>query len=84
MRTWVLLALCLVLPTLGALACGPSPGGGASSGGVTAGMCPNCGGTNFDTETRTERDSHTGDPTDYLILTCRGCGHSWRAPAELR
>jgi len=85
MRTWLLLALCLVLPVLGALACGPSPGGGASSGGgATAGMCPNCGGTSFDTETRTERDPHTGDPTDYLILTCRECGHSWRAPAALQ
>ena len=85
MRTWLLLALCLVLPTLGALACGPSPeGGGPAGGGATAGMCSNCGGTSFDTATHSERDAHTGDPTDYLTLTCRECGHSWRAPAALR
>ncbi len=80
MRLWLLLSLCLLL--LGVLvACGPSPeGGGASRGGATAGMCPNCGCTSFDVERYSERSAHTGEPTEYLRLTCRECGHSWTTP----
>jgi RNase P subunit RPR2 len=43
-------------------------------------MCPSCGCTNFDVERRTERSEQTGEPKEYLRLTCQDCGHSWRAP----
>ncbi len=77
-----LLAVSLWLLLLGVLSCGPSPDGGASSGrGATAGMCPNCGCTALDVERYTERSAETGEPKEYLRITCRECGHSWRAPA---
>jgi RNase P subunit RPR2 len=44
-------------------------------------MCPNCGCTALDVERYTERSAETGEPKEYLRITCRECGHSWRAPA---
>jgi len=85
MQSVFLLLLGLLLLALFAQGCAPSTGGGGSdSAGITAGMCPKCGGTNFDVQTDTERDAFTGEPTDYLTLTCRDCGHSWRAPASAK
>ncbi len=79
MSNWLLLPLCLCLCAVSA--CGPSPEEGTSAGrGATAGMCPSCGCTNFDVERRTERSEQTGEPKEYLRLTCQECGHSWRAP----
>lgn len=79
MRTLLLLLLCMCV--LGALACGPSPEGRGSSGrSATAGMCPECGCTDLEVEQHTERSEQTGEPREYLRVTCRECGHSWRAP----
>jgi len=82
-RSWLLLLLCLLMAALAALGCGPPPEAGTppARGTVTAGMCPKCGGTSFDVETNSERSPYTGEPTEYLTLTCRECGHSWRSPA---
>jgi hypothetical protein len=76
----VLLALGLAV-----LGCGPSPGGDASPNrGATAGMCPNCGSTDLDVQSQTERSAYDGTETEILVMTCRGCGHSWRAPAAVK
>lgn len=81
MRTWLVLSLCLLAMALCALGCAPSPEGSAQSDrGATAGMCPNCGSTSFDVQRHEERSAHAGEPVEYLTLTCRECGHSWRAP----
>ncbi len=85
MKFNLLLLLGLLVLALLAPGCAPPPGGGGSdSAGITAGMCPKCGGTNFDVLTDTERSATTGEPTDYLTITCRDCGHSWRAPASAK
>ena len=78
MRSWLALSLCLLAMVLCASACGPPPEGDTRD--ATAGMCPKCGGTSFDVEQHTERSAHAGEPVEYLTLTCRECGHSWRAP----
>ena len=81
MRTWLFLSLSLLLLALCLLACGPSSEGkGLGRRGATTGMCPNCGATNLDVESTTERSPHNGSPTEYLTITCRDCGNSWRAP----
>ena len=81
MRTWLVLSLCLLAIALCALGCGPSPEGSAQSDrAATAGMCPKCGCTNLDVQQHTERSAYDGEPVEYLTLTCRECGYSWRAP----
>ncbi len=81
MRTCLVLSLCLLAMALCALACGPSPEGSARSDrGATAGMCSNCGCTSFDVQRHEERSAHTGEPVEYLTLTCRDCGNCSRAP----
>ncbi len=85
MKTTFLLLLSLLILLFLALGCAPPLGGGGTdSAGITAGMCPKCGGTNFDVQTTTERSATTGLPTDYLTITCRDCGHSWRTPASAK
>jgi len=76
-RTWLPLALCVLGLALSGLACGPSPG---RQGSLTAGMCPQCGSTQLDIERRTERSAFDGAETDIVVMTCQGCGYSWRAP----
>jgi hypothetical protein len=83
MKGYLLLVLCLLLVAVG-LGCGPPAERDSGSAGIMAGMCPKCGGTNFDVQTVNERSPETGEPTDYLDITCRDCGHSWRAPASNR
>ena len=85
MKGWLLLSLCLLALALAVLGCGPSSGGGASPNkGATAGMCPQCGSTDLDIQQYTERSAYDGTETDMLAVTCRGCGHSWSAPASPR
>ena len=70
---------------LGLSGCAPPPSrDNTPHAGVTAGMCPNCGGTSFDVSRETERSLETGEEVEYITYTCRGCGHTTRAPAGLR
>jgi hypothetical protein len=83
MKVWLLLLLCLLALALTILGCGPSAGG-PSNKGATAGMCPQCGSTDLDIQRHTERSAYDGTETEMLVVTCRGCGHSWSAPASVR
>jgi DNA-directed RNA polymerase subunit M/transcription elongation factor TFIIS len=47
-------------------------------------MCPHCGSTDLDVQRQTERSAYDGTETETLVMTCRNCGHSWRAPAAIK
>jgi len=75
----------LVALGLAVMGCGPSPEGEAAANrGATAGMCAQCGSTDVSVESQTERSAYDGTETEVLVMTCRGCGHSWRAPAGVK
>jgi hypothetical protein len=83
---WVVVVIALLLAlVLALLGCGPSPEGDARANrGATAGMCPHCGSTDLDVQRQTERSAYDGTETETLVMTCRNCGHSWRAPAAIK
>ena len=79
MRTYLLLTLSLFALAILACGCGPSP---AQQGSLTSGMCPHCGSAQLDIESDIERSTYDGSEVEILTITCRDCGHSWRAPTN--
>jgi predicted nucleic-acid-binding Zn-ribbon protein len=72
-----LIVLCVLALALGG--CGPTS---AHRDNATAGMCPQCGGTNLDVQRQTVRSPFDGSETEMLAIACRGCGYSWSTPAR--
>lgn len=86
MKSWsVVMLVGLLVAGLGLSGCAPPPSSDTTPhAGATAGMCSNCGGTSFDVRRETERSLETGAEVEYITYTCRGCGHTTRAPAGIR
>ncbi len=79
MRTYTLMTFALLALALMACACGPSP---SQQGSLTSGMCSACGSAQLDIESDIERSTFDGAEVEMLTITCRDCGHSWRAPTN--
>ena len=77
MRPYLLLTILLL--AIVACGCGPSP---AQQGSLTSGLCPACGSPQLDIESTIERSPYDGSEVEILTITCRDCGHSWRAPTN--